>query len=109
MVNPPRRFDVVLVELDPAVGHEMQKTRPCLVISPDALNFNVQTCIVAPLTTGNRAGPSRFPCVVDGKAGFVVLDQVRAVDRARVLHVLGQFDEAAGRRVLKLLRTLFED
>lgn len=109
MVSPPRRFDVVLVELDPTVGYEMQKTRPCLVVSPDSLNLNVQTCIVAPLTTGNRAGPSRFACVVDGKAGFVVLDQVRAVDRGRIRKVLGSFDEPTGRRALKLLRTIFED
>lgn len=105
----PRRFDVVLVELDPTVGHEMQKLRPCLVVSPDSLNRNVQTCIIAPLTTGDRSGPTRFPCFIDGKQGFVVLDQIRSIDRSRIQRVLTRFDEPAGKQVLSVLRILFAD
>lgn len=99
----PRRLDVLLVRLDPTVGHEIQKTPPCLVVSPDAVNTNLQTCIVAPLSTGSRAGPSRVPCVLQGKSGFVVLDQLRSIDRDRIERKLGRIDEPTGMQVLDLL------
>ena len=103
----PHRLDVLLIRLDPAVGHEIQKTRPCVVVSPDALNQHLQTCIVAPLSTGSRAGPSRVACLVDGKAGYVVLDQVRSIDRERIDRKLGRLDEATGRKVMDRLALLF--
>lgn len=103
----PRRLDVLLVRLDPTVGHEIQKTRPCVVISPDTMNQHLRTCIIAPLSTASRPGPSRVPCVVDGKAGFVVLDQLRSIDRDRIERRLGRLDEATGEQVLDLLGLLF--
>ena len=75
-----RRGDVFLVNLDPAQGGEIQKTRSCLIVSPDELNAHLRTFIVAPLTTGGHYYPFRLPCRFKGRKGFVVLDQIRTVD-----------------------------
>ena len=75
------RFDVFLVNLDPTVGSEIQKTRPCLVVSPDEMNRAVRTVIIAPLTSQGRAYPTRVACTFGGKAGQVVLDQLKTVDK----------------------------
>ncbi len=77
-----RRFSVYLVRLDPTSGAEIRKTRPCLVISPDEMNAAIQTIIVAPMTTRSHSYPTRVPCSFDGTQGFIVLDQIRAVDEA---------------------------
>jgi len=74
------RFEVHLVALDPTIGREIRKTRPCLVVSPDEMNHNIRTSIVAPMTTKGRAYPTRVPCRFGGKSGQVVLDQIRTVD-----------------------------
>ena len=101
------RFDVVLVNLDPVVGHEIRKTRPCLVISPDEMNSSIATLIVAPMTTKGRAYPTRVPCTFRGKTGQVVLDQIRTIDRARVASRLGRIGEVTQRAVLAALQELF--
>lgn len=77
------RFDVFLVNLDPTRGSEIQKTRPCLVISPDEMNRFIRTVILAPMTTNGRAYPTRVGCSFDGKVGQIVLDQIRTVDKVR--------------------------
>jgi mRNA interferase MazF len=102
-----RRFDVHLVNLDPTVGSEIRKTRPCLVVSPDEMNRHVRTVIVAPLTTKGPAYPSRVPCRFQGKDGQVVLDQIRTVDRARLSKRLGRLDGRAAVRVLDVLQEMF--
>ena len=102
-----RRFDVVLVNLDPVVGHEIRKTRPCLVISPDEMNRTIDTFIVAPMTTKGRAYPSRVPCSFRGKTGRIVLDQLRTIDRARIASRLGRIPEETQRGVLAALQELF--
>ncbi|HUF12643.1 MAG TPA: type II toxin-antitoxin system PemK/MazF family toxin [Longimicrobiales bacterium] len=102
-----RRFEVVLVNLDPTVGREIRKTRPCLVISPDEMNEAIRTLIVAPMTTKGRDYPTRVPCRFKGKTGQVVLDQIRTVDRARVTRKLGRISDAVGTRVLATLSELF--
>jgi mRNA interferase MazF len=104
----PRRGEVHLVGLDPTRGREMKKTRPCVVVSPDELNAHLQTVIVAPLTSGGRAYPFRFPCQFEKKAGLVVLDQIRTVDRERLLRRLGSLPGTALESVLRLLREMFE-
>ena len=86
----PRRDEVWLVTLDPAHGFEIQKTRPCLVISPDEMNLNLQTVVVAPMTTVTRPYPTRVRMRFQGKSGQVALDQLRAVDRLRLLRRLGK-------------------
>lgn len=106
-LGDPRRFDVVLVRLDPTLGSELQKTRPCVVVSPDELNGTLRTLIVAPMTTAGRDYPWRVPTAFGGKAGRVALDQIRTVDRGRVARRLGVLDAPASRRVLERLAEMF--
>jgi mRNA interferase MazF len=101
------RLDVYLVRLDPTEGHEIQKTRPCLVISPDEMNRHIATVIVAPMTTRGRPYPSRVPLTFQGRHGQVVLDQIRTVDKARLVTRLGRVDAATGQRVLEILAEMF--
>jgi mRNA interferase MazF len=101
------RFDVYLVNLDPTVGREIKKTRPCLVISPDEMNHRIGTVIVAPMTTGGRPYPTRVPCRFQGKNGQVVLDQVRTVDQVRLVRKLGRLDRRTSARVLDVLQEMF--
>jgi len=104
----PKRGEVHLVGLDPTRGREMKKTRPCLVISPDELNAHLQTVVVAPLTSSGKPYPFRVACQFEGKAGLVVLDQVRTVDRERLLRRLGALKQPVLERALKILREMFE-
>jgi mRNA interferase MazF len=101
------RSDVYLVDLDPTVGSEIQKTRPCLVVSPDEMNHFVRTVIVAPLTTRGRPYPTRVPCRFEGTKGQVVLDQIRTVDSARLVRKLGAIDEETMAAVLSTLQEMF--
>jgi mRNA interferase MazF len=101
------RFQVFLVRLDPTVGSEIQKTRPCVVVSPDEMNRHLRTVLVAPLTTSTRTYPSRVRCRFEGRTGQVVLDQLRTVDRARLIRPLGTLDERASKRVLDTLQRMF--
>jgi mRNA interferase MazF len=101
------RFDVVWVALDPTVGHEIRKTRPCLVISPDVMNRHIATMIVAPMTTQGRAYPTRVACRFQEKDGQVVLDQIRTVDRRRIIRVLGHIDGETQTEVLRVLAEMF--
>ncbi len=101
------RFEVFLVNLDPTVGHEIQKTRPCLVISPNEMNHHISTVIVAPMTTKGRKYPTRISCTFQGKKGQVVLDQIRTVDRKRLVKKLGAISTSTQERVISLLQELF--
>ena len=101
------RFEVYLVSLDPTVGSEIKKTRPCLVVSPDEMNRHIQTVIVAPMTTKGRQYPTRVACRFKGKAGHVVLDQIRTVDRERLVRRLGRLDADTGGRVLAVIGEMF--
>jgi mRNA interferase MazF len=103
--GPIARGQVYLVRLDPTLGSEIKKTRPCVIVSPDELNQHLRTVMVAPMTTGGRAYPWRPRCRFQGRAGFVVLDQLRTVDVERLLKSLGQLDSQI---VLAILRTLQE-
>ncbi|HEY3116249.1 MAG TPA: type II toxin-antitoxin system PemK/MazF family toxin [Chloroflexota bacterium] len=102
-----RRFDVVLVELDPSRGSEIRKTRPCVVITPDEMNEALKTVIVAPMTTGGHAYPWRVPVHFGGRGGRVALDQIRAVDRDRLLRRVGQLDGPTAGSVLGTLGEMF--
>src|ERR1700722_957087 len=94
------RFEVYLVNLDPTIGSEIKKTRPCLIVSPDEMNHNIRTVIVAPMTTKGHDYPSRVGCRFKGKNGQVVLDQIRSVDRACLIRKLGRLDSKSSARVL---------
>lgn len=102
-----RRFDVFVVNLDPTVGTEIRKARPCLVVSPDEMNRHIRTVIVAPMTTRRRDYPTRVDCRFQGKDGQVVLDQIRTVDRSRLAKRLGRLPRAPGARVLEVLQEMF--
>ncbi|MBC8019457.1 MAG: type II toxin-antitoxin system PemK/MazF family toxin, partial [Verrucomicrobia bacterium] len=84
-----KRFDVYLVNLDPTVGSEIRKSRPCLIISPDEMNQYIATVIVAPMTTKGRDYPTRVPCTFKGKDGQIVLDQIRTIDKSRLIQKQG--------------------
>ena len=101
------RGDVFLVDLNPTRGGEIRKTRPCVVVSPDELNAHLRTFIVVPLTTGGHAYPFRVPCRFRGKSGHVVLDQVRTVDRERLVRHMGRLPPAALGRALGVLQEMF--
>ena len=101
------RFGVYLVALDPTLGSEIQKTRPCVVISPDEMNRTIATVILAPMTTHGRLYPSRIPCHFQGKDGQIILDQIRAVDKRRVLKHLGQIAPITQQELLQTLAAMF--
>ncbi len=109
MVKPEDvlRGDVFLVSLDPTRGGEIRKTRPCVVVSPDELNSCLRTFIVAPLTTGGHPYPFRIPCRFEGRAGYVVIDQVRTVDRERLVRRLGKLSLSTLGRILAILQEMF--
>jgi len=102
-----RRGDIFLVSLDPAQGGGIQKTRPCVVVSPDELNAHLRTFIAAPLTTGGHPYPFRVPCRFQGRAGYVVIDQIRTVDRERMPRRLGKLSPLILERVLSILQEMF--
>ena len=101
------RFDVFLVALDPAIGAEVQKTRPCVVVSPDEMNHNIRTVIIAPMTSKGRNYPTRVNCKFQGIAGQIVLDQIRTVDKTRLVKKLGSLSAATAGRVLNVLNDMF--
>lgn len=98
-----KRFDVFLINLDPTIGSEIKKTRPCAIVSPDETNHYLNTVIIAPMTTKGRASPTRIACRFQGKAGQVVLDQIRTVDKARLVKKAGRLDAKTQSEVLNVL------
>ena len=103
-----RRFEVYLVELNPTIGTEIQKLRPCVVVSPQELNDNLSTIIIAPMTSTRRNYPSRLDCTFDQVTGQIALDQLRAVDKTRLRKKLGSFnDTQLQENILDLLQKIF--
>lgn len=101
------RFDVYLTNLDPTVGSEIQKTRPCLIISPDEMNRHIRAVIVAPMTTAGRPYPTRVACKFKDKEGQIVLDQLRTIDKIRLVKKLGVIDPETQLEVVAVLQRLF--
>ncbi len=101
------RFEVYLVNLDPIQGHKIRKTRPCVVISPDEMNHHIGTVIVAPMTTKGRDYPTRVPVNFQRKKGQIVFDQIRTVDKNRLIKHLGKIDKVVSNRVLGVLQEIF--
>lgn len=104
----PSRGEVFLVTLDPTRGSEIRKTRPCVVLSPDELNHNLRTSIVAPMTTGGHPYPFRIPCRFAGKSGHVILDQLRTVDHERFTKRLGALSPKTVDAALQVLVEMFQ-
>ena len=109
MVGPALavRGDVHLVSLEPTMGSEIRKTRPCLIVSPDELNRHLRTAIVAPMTTSGRAYPWRVPCRFRRRSGFVAVDQIRTVDTSRLARRLGRLGADTVTEVLQALQEMF--
>jgi mRNA interferase MazF len=101
------RFDVFLINLDPTVGSEIQKTRPCLIISPDEMNRHIRTVIVAPLRTTGKDYPTRVPCEFQRKKGQIVLDQIRTIDKSRLIKKIGTVDPQVQAEVISTLQSMF--
>ncbi len=104
-----QRFEVYLVNLDPTVGKEIKKIRPCLVISPEEMNSYVATVIIAPMTTKGCDYPTRVKCRFGGKDGQIVLDQLRAIDKPRLVKKLGKISLKTQKEVLSVLLELFAE
>jgi mRNA interferase MazF len=102
-----QRFDVYLVNLDPSLGSEIRKTQPCVIVSPNEMNRYLLTVIVAPMTTKGHSYPSRIACRFGGKQGQIVLDQMRTIDRARLVKRLGKISAAVQLQILATLSELF--
>lgn len=101
------QFDVYLVPLDPTVASEIQKTRPCVIISPNVMNVSIATVIIAPLTSAKRLYPTRVPCRFHGRNGQVALDQLRTVDKTRLVKRLGKLEVEASKQILQTLVEMF--
>lgn len=104
-----KRFEIYLVDLNPTRGSEIFKIRPAMVVSPDEMNRHLQTVIIAPMTTKTRDFPSRVQCEFAGKTGQIALDQIRSVDKTRLVKKMGKIDIIFGRRVLEVLQVMFEE
>jgi mRNA interferase MazF len=102
-----KRFEVYLVNLDPTIGSEIKKTRPCVVISPDEMNQYIKTVIIAPMTTKGKSYPTRVACKLQGKQGQIVLDQIRTVDKLRLVKKVGQVDSKTRTELLSKLQEMF--
>ena len=107
MAMVANRFDVYMVNLDPTIGFEIKKPRPCLIISPDEMNHNIRTVIIAPMTSAQKDYPTRVPCTFRKKKGQIVLDQIRTIDRVRLIKKLGTIDSKAQLDVISVLQKLF--
>jgi mRNA interferase MazF len=105
----PARGEVWLINLDPTIGSEIQKTRPCVVISPPEINEHLPTMIIAPLTSGSRPAPFRISTIFAGKSGLLLLEQVRAVDSRRLARKVGQIDRLTLSAALTVMRSLFAE
>src|SRR5437773_760219 len=101
------RFEIYLINLDPTIGSEIKKTRPCLVISPDEMNKNINTVIIAPLTSKGKSYPTRVECKFKSKKGQIVLDQIRTVDKTRLIQKIGKIDSQIETKVLTVLSEMF--
>jgi len=103
-----KRFSVYLVKLDPAVGSEMQKTRPCAVVSPESMHRFLHTVIIIPMTTGRTAWPTRVPCVFNGREGELAIDQIRSVDRSRLRKEIGRLAASTVEDLKSALQSFFQ-
>jgi mRNA interferase MazF len=104
-----KQYQIVLVNLDPTVGSEMKKTRPCVVISPNEMNKYLQTIVVAPMTSSSKTYPTRVEINHDSKKGWIVLDQIRTIDRQRIIKVLGNLNNKEITKVKEVLRETYVD
>lgn len=103
------QYSVYLVNLDPTIGHEIKKTRPCLVISPDEMNQNIQTVIIAPMTTKSHKYPTRIPVTLQNKKGWIILDQLRTIDNQRLIKKIGKINAETVKDVKSIIKEMLVD
>lgn len=103
------QYQIVLVNLDPTIGSEIKKTRPCVIISPDEMNKYLRTIVIAPMTTTSRKYPTRTEVKHDGKIGWVVIDQIRTIDKQRIIKVLGKLSRAEINEIKLVLKETYVD
>lgn len=104
-----KQYEIHLISLDPTLGHEITKTRPCVVISPNEMNSNIGTVIIAPMTTKSHAYPTRVSLTFQGESGWIVLDQIRTVDKRRLIKKLGKINETAVKKIKNVIREMLVD
>jgi len=103
------QYEVYLINLDPTVGHEIKKSRPCVVISPNEINHNIATIIIAPMTTKSHNYPTRLPLTFDNKKGYVVLDQIKTVDKKRLIKKLGKLATSKTKKIKNIIKEMLVD
>lgn len=104
-----RQYEVYFISLDPAIGHEIKKARPCVIISPDEMNKNISTVIIAPMTTQSLFYPTRIPLKFTGKEAWIVLDQLRTIDRKRLIKKLGKIEQVIINQVKSIIKEMLVD
>ena len=103
------QYHIVLVNLDPIIGSEIRKTRPCVIISPNEMNKYLKTIVVAPMTTTSRKYPTRIEVKHDGKLGWIVIDQIRTIDKLRIVSTLGRLSNPEVKEVKSVMKETFID
>jgi mRNA interferase MazF len=103
------QYEIVLVNLDPTIGSEIKKTRPCVIISPNEMNKYLETIVLAPMTTTSRKYPTRIEVKHDNKIGWLVIDQIRTVDKNRILKVLGKLSKPEIKELKSVIKETFVD
>jgi len=103
------QYNIYLVNLDPTIGSEIKKTRPCVVISPNEMNNNIQTIIIAPMTTKSHNYPTRVNLTFSGKKGWIVLDQIRTIDKGRIIKEIGKLSSSTIREVKETIMEMLVD
>jgi len=103
------QYAIVLVNLDPTVGSEIKKTRPCVIISPNEMNKYLRTIVVAPMTTNTKKYPTRIPVKANGKKGMIVIDQIRTIDKQRIIKILDSLSKSEIRKCKEVLKEAFVD
>jgi len=98
-----KQYEIYLVNLDPTIGHEIKKVRPCVIISPDEMNKRIETVIIAPMTTKSHKYPTRIEIVFQNKTGWIVLDQIRTVDKNRLIQKIGELTELKSMEIKKVI------
>jgi len=103
------QYEVFLINLDPTIGNEIKKSRPCLVVSPNEMNHNISTVIIAPMTTKSRSYPTRVKLKFSQKTGWIVLDQIRTIDKRRIIKKMGVVETTTSDKVKKILKEMLVD
>ena len=104
-----KQYQIVLVNLDPTIGSEMKKTRQCVIISPDEMNRHIQTIVIAPMTSISKNYPTRIAVTHNNTKGWIVVDQLRTVDRQRAIRILGELSNSEIQKVKKIIRETYVD